>query len=242
MQIGVAPSLKEKGEGPGDEAGSPRLRVQREQTIIIALGNSAPPAVAGEGIPLYVLPGPGGLLGRARSLPGVQPVRCGTPRARLRLAGRRPARVAPERRGAPALPGRRLRPTPRLALPPGRAPVRASGTHGDARPAGPARPRRPRGRGRLGEDDRGGPHPEGVRDPRPGAPGAHPHAALADVAVAGGDGDEVLPAVRGRALGRRLGASAPPDRIDGHRETGAASAGRTGPVLGPRRGRRGASP
>src|SRR5437867_5047074 len=168
---------------------------RREQTIIIALGNSAPPAIAGEGIPLYVLPGPGGLLGRARSLPGVQPVRSGTARDRVRLAGRRPARVAAERRGASAVPRRRLRPSPGVALPPRRAPVRASGTHRDARPAGPARSRRPRGRGRPRKDDRGGPHLEGVRDPRPGPPGAHPHAALADLAVAGGDGDEVLPPV-----------------------------------------------
>src|SRR2546428_201001 len=169
--------------------------------IIIALGNSAPPAMAGEGIPLYALPGPGGLLGRARALPGVQPVRCGTPRDRLRVPGRRPARVAAERRGAPAVPGRRIRPTPRLAFPPRRAPIRASGTHGDARPAGPARPRRPRGRGRPREDDRGGPPPEGGRDPRPGPRGAHPHAALVDLAVEGGDGDEVLPPVRSPPFG-----------------------------------------
>src|SRR2546430_3614343 len=80
-----------------------------------------------------------------------------------------------------------------------------------------------------------------MRDPRSRAPGARPNARLAHGPMAGGDGVQVRPGLRGPSIGPRLGASAALDRVD--RQGEAWTASRRGPTttVGPRHRGRGAS-
>src|SRR5205823_14149060 len=127
--------------------------------------------------------GPLGLL-------AIRPTGPGLARPGLPPSGGRTTGLAAERGGPSDLPRGRLRPPPRPTLPPRRGPVPAPGTHVPAGPPGDAGPGHPRRRGRPRKNDRGGPGPQGVRDPRPRPARPDPDPRLAHGTMAGGDGSE----------------------------------------------------